>query len=252
MTELSQNPAPVDNLGNTLGAGIEKAIHWSLKRWLVFFNLFFFLYVALPFLAPLLLANGYTTAANTIYRLYNMTCHQIPSRAYYIAGEQVALCYRDVAIYSAILSGGLLFGLVRHQLKPLPFGWYLLLILPMALDGGLQMISELNQYVPMVALWILGLTIFGGLAFFLYRQKKLNWYWIVIFACGLGGLLYLQFLGPYASNYARRTATGLVFGFSSVWLVYPYLEEAFSSAIVSQSNNNPPTTKNSDPVSPAK
>ena len=229
MTELSQNPAPANSFSDNLGAGIEKAVHWSLKRWLVFFNLFFFMYLALPFLAPLLLANGYTAVANTIYRLYNATCHQIPSRAYYIAGEQVALCYRDVAIYAAILGGGLLFGLVRNRLRPLPFGWYLLLILPMALDGGLQMFSELTQYVPLVALWVLGLIIIGGLAFFLNRKNKLNWYWILFFACGLGGLLYLQFVGPYASNYARRTATGLLFGFSSVWLVYPYLEEAFSN-----------------------
>ena len=229
MTELSQNSTSANSFSNSLGTGIEKAVHWSLKRWLVFFNLFFLMYLALPFLAPLLLANGYTSAANIIYRLYNATCHQIPSRAYYISGEQVALCYRDVAIYAAIFAGGLLFGLVRHRLRPLHFGWYLLLILPMALDGGLQMISELTQYVPLAALWILGLTIIGGLAFFLYRKKKLNWYWVAIFACGLGGLLYLQFVGLYASNYAKRTITGLIFGFSTVWLVYPYLEEAFSN-----------------------
>ena len=155
----------------------------------------------------------------------------------------MALCHRDVAIYSAILAGGLLFGLIRHRLKPLHFGWYLLLILPMALDGGLQMFSELTQYVPLVVLWIAGLTIIGGLAFFLYRQKKLNWYCIVIFACGLGGLLYLQFVGPYASNYAKRTVTGLIFGFSSVWLVYPYLEEAFSNVPSGKTENNISTVK---------
>jgi len=60
-------------------------------------------------------------------------------------GYKVALCQRDIAIYAGILVGGLLFGLVRSRLKPLPLGyWFILGILPIALDGGSQLISQIG------------------------------------------------------------------------------------------------------------
>ena len=106
---------------NSISIGAEYLVLWLARHWLLLVNLFFLVYVGLPMAAPLLLSAGFTGIANTIYRLYALTCHQIPSRAYYIAGEQVAVCHRDVAIYLAALFGGLFFGLVRHRLQPLPF-----------------------------------------------------------------------------------------------------------------------------------
>ncbi len=57
-------------------------------------------------------------------------------------GYKVALCERDIGIYAAILLAGLAFGLVRHRLKPVPLWvWFLVGILPIALDGGTQLLS---------------------------------------------------------------------------------------------------------------
>jgi uncharacterized membrane protein len=206
--------------------GAEYLVLWLARHWLLLVNLFFLLYVGLPFLAPLFLAAGFTGIANTLYRLYGLTCHQIPSRAYYIAGEQVAVCHRDVAIYLSILAGGLLFGLLRHRLKPLPAGWYLILVLPMALDGGLQLLSEWQALISLAGVWLLGIIALGGVTVLLYRQKKLTWHWYLILGSGLLILLYLQFVGPYSSNLLRRTITGTLFGLATVWLAYPYFEEA--------------------------
>jgi uncharacterized membrane protein/glutaredoxin len=59
-------------------------------------------------------------------------------------GYKVALCQRDVAIYGGILLAGVLFGLVRGSLKPLPIAlWLIFGILPIALDGGSQFLSSL-------------------------------------------------------------------------------------------------------------
>lgn len=201
------------------------------RHWLTVANGAVLIYVGLPFVAPLLLAAGFSSAANAIYRLYSLACHQLPSRAFYVAGEQVAICQRDVAIYVSMLVGGLLFGLLRQQLNPLRPGWYLLLILPMAFDGGTQLVSELNQYVPLAVFWGLGLIAVAGLAVALRRRGRLSWLWLPVFVAGLLGLLYLQFLGPYQSDLLRRTATGALFGFSTVWLVYPHLEEALTDVI---------------------
>ncbi len=60
-------------------------------------------------------------------------------------GWKVALCERDVAIYGALFLGGLIFSipLLRNRLRPIPIWLYFILgILPIALDGGIQLLSE--------------------------------------------------------------------------------------------------------------
>lgn len=58
-------------------------------------------------------------------------------------GFKVAVCERDVAIYGGIFIAGLIFGLVRTRLKPLPvWVWILVGIVPIALDGGTQLLSS--------------------------------------------------------------------------------------------------------------
>lgn len=62
-------------------------------------------------------------------------------------GYKVALCERDIGIYAAILLAGLGFGLLRRRLKPLPLVFWLLLgIVPIALDGGTQLISQVGLF----------------------------------------------------------------------------------------------------------
>ncbi len=150
-------------------------IDFIARHWLAIFNLGFGLYVLLPILAPVLMQLGLEGAARPIYALYSFTCHQIPDHSYFLFGPafapsqeqllaagmqstpnlfverqfrgnaqvgfKMALCQRDVAIYGAIFVGGLLFALLRRRVKPLPVKWLLLAMLPIALDGGTQLIG---------------------------------------------------------------------------------------------------------------
>jgi uncharacterized membrane protein len=56
-------------------------------------------------------------------------------------GYKVAFCQRDVAIYASILLGGLVYGLIRRRWSEwkMPFRYYLLFLVPMAIDGLLQL-----------------------------------------------------------------------------------------------------------------
>lgn len=61
-----------------------------------------------------------------------------------VVGFKVALCQRDIAIYGGILVAGLVFGLVRSRVRPVPILlWFVIGILPLAIDGGSQLISRL-------------------------------------------------------------------------------------------------------------
>lgn len=226
MNELSP-PHPLGDFGLRLERRVNRFSLWLSKHWLAAANLFFFTYVGLPFLAPLLLAAGYNRAANMIYQMYNLACHQFPSRAYFVAGEQVCMCQRCVAMYGTIFLGGLVYGLVRPRLKPLSFRWYLLFLAPIALDGGLALLGELSQVVPTYILAGLGLGILVVIGLLVYMRKQLNRFSILLLFIGLLAVIYVQFFGPHDSNHALRTITGFIFGVGTVWFVYPMMDEAF-------------------------
>ncbi len=58
-------------------------------------------------------------------------------------GYKIALCERDLAIYAGILIFGLLFSLTRYRIPALPwYLWILLAVIPIALDGFSQLLSQ--------------------------------------------------------------------------------------------------------------
>ncbi len=155
---------------------IDRFIFRFAKHWLLVFNLLMGLYAGLPVLAPALMASGVTGPARLIYTVYSPMCHQLPWRSFFLFGERpyyseeylisqvgqeplatlwtagkflgtpqlgykVALCERDIATYGVMLLAGMLFGLIRKRLKPLPWPVFLLFLVPMGIDGGLQFIG---------------------------------------------------------------------------------------------------------------
>jgi len=115
------------------------------NHWLLLLNSLVGLYLGLPILAPLLMAHGQTGLSKVIYFAYRFVCHQMPSRSFFIAGYQMAICQRDVAIYGSIFIAGLGFNLVRGRLRPLSWPSFVLLIAPMAVDGTLQLLGILES-----------------------------------------------------------------------------------------------------------
>jgi uncharacterized membrane protein len=163
---------------------LDRLIFQFAKHWLLVFNFFLGLYVGLPVLAPALMVSGAEGPARLIYTVYKPMCHQLPWRSFFLFGVQpyysrdalisqvgeeplsdlwtarsfygtpdlgykLALCERDVAIYGMMLLAGMFFGLVRKRLKPLPWLVFLLFLLPMATDGGLQFIG-LYESTPLL------------------------------------------------------------------------------------------------------
>lgn len=153
----------------------DRVVLWIARHWLALFNGAFGLYVLLPLLAPILLQANLPTLARPLYALYSVTCHQIPDHSYFLFGPtlvpsrdqlivagmsdspnlldqrvfrgneaigyKVALCQRDVAIYGSIFVGGLLYGLFGRRMRPIPFKVLLLAMVPLALDGGTQLLG---------------------------------------------------------------------------------------------------------------
>jgi uncharacterized membrane protein len=156
---------------------LDRQIYRLSRRWLAVFNFFLGLYVLLPVLAPTLMVSGFPVAGRLLYLLYRPLCHQLPERSFFLFGPRIAytldelwaagvlsptddlvarqafigtpgvgfklgFCQRDIALYGGLFLGGLLFGLVRRRLRPLSFLGYVLSLLPMAIDGGLQLLTS--------------------------------------------------------------------------------------------------------------
>lgn len=68
--------------------GLDRFSYWFSKWYMVVFNLLVFLYVGLPFLAPVFLKNGNNGAAKVIYAVYKPFCHQLAFRSWFLFGEQ--------------------------------------------------------------------------------------------------------------------------------------------------------------------
>jgi uncharacterized membrane protein len=65
----------------------------------------------------------------------------------HMVGYKVPFCQRDVAIWGAMLLFGILFALTGRKIPPLPMAiWFIVGILPIALDGGTQLISQIGWF----------------------------------------------------------------------------------------------------------
>lgn len=222
---MSGQTRTLPNFTASLSGWLNRRMMSLARHWLAVANIFFFTYVGLPILAPILLAVGFTGAANTIYQVYNMLCHQLPTRTYFIFGEQVAMCERCISIYVTMFAGGLVFNFARY--RQLPIQWYVLFALPMALDGGTAFVSEITAVLPLWPFWLIAIAAMGFFWFVLHKQGLMFWQMVVVFAGILLGLAYLQFFGPRISNVFLRNLTGIIFGIGTVWFAYPSLEEGF-------------------------
>ncbi|MHB1133940.1 MAG: DUF2085 domain-containing protein [Chloroflexota bacterium] len=109
-------------------------------HWLFLVNGTVGLYVGLALLSPLLIAAGQDEGGRFLFAAYAIACHQEPGRSFFLAGHQVAFCERDVAIYGSMFLAGLFYA-GRRRTRPLRWWWYLLALVPMAIDGGSQLVG---------------------------------------------------------------------------------------------------------------
>jgi uncharacterized membrane protein len=128
---------------------IDTAVLWFATHWLAVFAGYGATVVGLASLAPLLKGSGYETAAQLIYLPFRLICHQRADRSFHLHGEQMAFCERDVAIVTTAVLTGILFALIRRWSGPprIAFWVVVLFVLPMALDGGTQLVG-LRESTP--------------------------------------------------------------------------------------------------------
>lgn len=123
-------------------SALDRAREWFRQHWLAVVNGIVAAFIGIAILTPVAYAFGWTGPASAAFDAYRFVCAQTPSHSFYIAGYQCCLCARCLSIYCALLLGGLLLNVIRRQPRaPRPLNWkfWVLAMVPMALDGGTQL-----------------------------------------------------------------------------------------------------------------
>lgn len=149
--------------------GLHGALDGIRTHWLTIVNALLGTLLGVALLTPLGYAFGLTGLSDGVFHAYRFICGQTPSHSFYIAGYQACLCTRCMAIYGSMLIAGLALALFRSaQIRPLNWKFWLLAMVPMALDGGTQLFGwrESNVFLRLLTGTIFGL----GTAWFLFPQ----------------------------------------------------------------------------------
>lgn len=203
---------------------LNRIVLFFSRHWLAIFNLLIFVYVGLPFMAPILMKMGMTTLAGLIYKIYSPLCHQLAYRSWFLFGEQPA--YPLARMGSSLTPFGVATGLDGGDFKQ-----------AVLFLGNEQLGYKVAFCQRDVAMWV-GLLL-AGLFFSLVRDRLKPlpiaiWLIVGIMPIALDGVTQmfslispLSFLSRESTPFLR-TLTGALFGVSNVWMAYPYIEESMA------------------------
>ena len=231
------NPGTAER--NRTAVTLNRIAYQASQRWFLALVALGMLWVGLPWLAPLFMRLGWEKLAEPIYFLYSFQCHQLPQRSYFLfgvsssypleyiqavwkptndpmvlrqfignanLGYKVAWSDRMVSAYSSIPIAALLWWPLRKRIRPLSIWAFALFLLPMAIDGGTHVLSDLagiGQGFRYTNEWLATLTGYS-----------------------LSPAFYMgDALGSF--NSWMRLITGVLFGIGCVLFAFPYLYDGF-------------------------
>ncbi len=186
------------------------------RHWLAMINVILLVFSGLPVLAPVLMHYGYTGPAEAIYTVYRLTCHELAYRSFFLFGSQPA--YPLDQLSAAMGTPGSDLGY---------WGSFV---------GNDQLGYKMAWCERDAAIY--AAIIIAGLLFRLLRSRlpklDLRIYLLFVVPMAVDGFWqlftspidYLPFLPAHESTWLLRVITGVLFGAGSVWLTYPYVEEA--------------------------
>jgi uncharacterized membrane protein len=224
--QRSQGKPPLAGRASARAVGLTRWVGGFARHWLAILNAIVFLYVGLPFLAPVMMEAGAEAPARWIYTIYSPVCHQLAFRSWFLFGEQAA--YPRSLAGTSLIPYGVATGLSENDLAA-----------ARSFVGNERLGFKVAFCERDVAIYA-GILI-GGLVFAVVRGRLKPlpvwaWFFFGVLPMAIdGGTQFISgFPGLPGGGAIRestpllRTATGLLFGILNVWLAYPYLEESMA------------------------
>jgi uncharacterized membrane protein len=224
----------------------QSVFEWISNHWFETFLILYGIWVWLPFLAPVFMKLGLSSAGNIIYFIYSFFCHQLPGRSLFLFGEKtmyslseiqavwqdtanpmilrkfigneamgwkIAWSDRMISFYMGVWVFALAWWPLRRKTRPLSWWAFALLLLPIVIDGVTHTVSDLAGI---------------GLGF-----RDTNQWLVTLTNSSLPMTFYAgDALGSF--NSWARFVSGLLAGLGIVWLALPYV---FQSQVLNQQLN---------------
>jgi uncharacterized membrane protein len=205
------------------------------RYWFEIFLVIYGIWIFTPFLAPVFMHIGWTGTGKVIYFLYSFFCHQLPERSLFLFGQKtmytlneiqsawqntidpfllrqfigngtmgwkIAWSDRMISFYTSVWLFAVMWYPFRRRIKPLTWWGFVLLLLPIALDGITHAISDfagIGQGFRDTNVWLAVWT---------------NHAFSATFYAG-------DALGSF--NSIMRLISGLLAGLGIGWLAFPYI-----------------------------
>jgi uncharacterized membrane protein len=224
---------------HSLAISLNRGIYHVSRTWFFWFLFGSGILVGLPWLAPIFMHLGWEFPAKAIYKIYSFLCHQLPQRSFFLFGPhfmysleqiqnawqhtydptilrqfmgnfdlgyKVAWSDRMVSMYTSIPVFALIWRVFRKRIRPLQLWGFILLALPLVIDGGTHMISDvagIGQGFRYTNSWLAELT-----------NQTLP-----------STLVRGDALGSF--NSWMRLITGVLFSLGFVWIFFPHIQMTF-------------------------
>ena len=150
---------------------------WFTSHWFEVFAVAYGLWIGLPWLAPVMMQIGQNELGKAIYFVYSLFCHQLPERSFFLFGPQtmyslsdVQMAWQDtlnpmvlrrfigndalgwklawsdrmVSFYTTVWLSAIAWWPFRRKIKALPWWGFVLLLLPMFVDGITHAVSDFS------------------------------------------------------------------------------------------------------------
>jgi uncharacterized membrane protein len=211
---------------------------WLSSRWFLVFLIVYGTWVWTPFLAPFFMNIGWYGAGKAIYFIYSFFCHQLPERSFFLFGQKsmyslseiqsvwqhttnpmilrqftgnetmgwkIAWSDRMVSFYTSMWLFAVAWSPFRKKIKPFSLLGFVILLIPIALDGGTHMLSD-----------------FAGIG---QGFRDTNQWLIMLTNNSFAATFYAgDAIGSF--NSWARILTGLLAGLGIVWFAFPNMEES--------------------------
>jgi len=211
----------------------DRLYFWIARHYLAIINWIVFIYVGLPFLAPVLMKIGAELPAHIIYTIYSPLCHQFAFRSFFLFGEQPYYPLKEAGmvgvktleqvtgfqnladpfnvsrIYARQFIGNAALG-YKVAFCERDVAIYAAIVL-----FGL-IYSVTKRRLPSLhwSLWFLLGIVPIGIDGFWQLFSQFNWSWLV------------SYMPYYESTPFMRVLTGGLFGFMTAWFAFPAIEES--------------------------
>lgn len=214
----------------------DRSSYWIARHYLLLFNLFFILYIGIPFLAPVFMKIGWVKPANVIYKIYSPLCHQWGFRSFYLFGEQFYYPHEEAGI-GGVISFESATGITDLNDPSRTAA--------REFTGNEEMGYKIALCQRDTAIW--GSLALFGLIFAISGRRIPKVHWLVLFLIGIvpigldgvsqllsqmpAPLNILAGILPYRESIPLlRILTGVIFGVAMGWMLFPNVEETMAES----------------------